>query len=49
MALSIIKQSPNIPSEASIAIKNIESPTFLVNFISSHMQADVVDKQKMLG
>ena len=48
MALSIIKQSPNIPSEASFAIKNIESPTFLVNFISSHMQADVVDKQKML-
>jgi ATP-dependent Lon protease len=48
MALSIIKQSPNIPSEASFAIKNIESPTFLVNFISSHMQADVSDKQKML-
>ena len=48
MALSIIKQSPNIPSEASFAIKNIESPTFLVNFISSHMQADVADKQKML-
>ena len=48
MALNIIKQSPNIPSEASFAIKNIESPTFLVNFISSHMQADVADKQKML-
>ena len=48
MALSIIKQSPNIPSEASFAIKNIESPTFLVNFISSHMQADVAYKQKML-
>ena len=48
MALSIIKQSPNIPSEASFAIKNIESPTFLVNFISSHMQANVADKQKML-
>ena len=48
MALNIIKQSPNIPSEASFAIKNIESPTFLVNFISSHMQAEVKEKQKML-
>ena len=45
MALNIIKQSPNIPSEASFAIKNIESPTFLVNFISSHMQAEVKEKQ----
>ena len=48
LSLNIIKQSPNIPSEASFAIKNIESPTFLVNFISSHMQAIVEDKQKML-
>ncbi len=48
MALNIIKQSPNIPSEASFAIKNIESPSFLVNFISSNMNAEVEDKQKML-
>jgi ATP-dependent Lon protease len=48
MALNIIKSSPNIPSEASFAIKNIESPNFLVNFISSHMNAHVNEKQKML-
>tara|TARA_B100001287_G_scaffold265229_1_gene257927 strand:- start:8820 stop:11237 length:2418 start_codon:yes stop_codon:yes gene_type:complete len=48
MALNIIKNSPNIPSEASFAIKNIESPNFLVNFISSHMNAEVNEKQKML-
>jgi ATP-dependent Lon protease len=48
MALNIIKNSPNIPSEASFAIKNIESPNFLVNFISSHMNAKVNEKQKML-
>ena len=48
MALNIIKNSPNIPSEASFAIKNIESPNFLVNFISSHMNAKVDEKQKML-
>lgn len=48
LALNIIKQSPNIPSEAGFAIRNIESPSFLVNFISSNMNADVEKKQKML-
>ena len=48
MALNIIKNSPSIPSEASFAVKNIESPNFLVNFISSHMNAEVVEKQKVL-
>jgi ATP-dependent Lon protease len=48
MSLSIIKQSPNIPSEASFAIKNIESHSFLINFISSNLNADVNDKQSML-
>ena len=48
MALNIIKNSPNIPSEASFAVKNIESPNFLVNFISSHINAEVSEKQKML-
>jgi ATP-dependent Lon protease len=44
----IIKISPNIPSDASFAINNIESPTFLVNFISSNMNSKSEDKQKML-
>jgi ATP-dependent Lon protease len=44
----IVKISPNIPSDASFAINNIESPTFLVNFISSNMNAKTADKQKML-
>lgn len=48
MSLQIIKSSPNIPSEASFAIKNIESPSFLINFISSNMNAEVAVKQKML-
>ena len=48
LALQIIRDSPNIPSEASFAIGNIESPTFLVNFISSNMNADVSKKQEML-
>lgn len=48
LALQIIRDSPNIPSEASFAIGNIDSPTFLVNFISSNMNADVSKKQEML-
>lgn len=48
LALKIIAESPNIPSEAQFAIKNIESPTFLINFISSNMNANVEVKQEML-
>ncbi|SDL95369.1 ATP-dependent Lon protease [Daejeonella rubra] len=48
MAMQIIQLSPNIPSEAGIAIKNIESSSFLINFISSNMNADVAAKQQML-
>ena len=48
MAMQIIQLSPNIPSEAGIAIKNIESSSFLINFISSNMNADVSAKQLML-
>ncbi len=48
VASLIIKLSPQIPSEANIAIKNIDSPSFLINFIASNMQAPVSDKQKIL-
>jgi ATP-dependent Lon protease len=48
LAMQIIELSPNIPSEAGIAIKNIESSSFLINFISSNMNADVAAKQQML-
>ncbi|MBZ0207229.1 MAG: endopeptidase La [Flavobacteriales bacterium] len=48
LATNIIKASPHIPTEASFAIKNIDSPSFLVNFISSNMNAEVAEKQRML-
>lgn len=48
MAMSIIQLSPNIPSEAGIAIRNIESTSFLINFISSNMNADMLAKQQLL-
>ncbi|GAB4148693.1 MAG: endopeptidase La [Bacteroidia bacterium] len=48
IANQIITNNPQIPSEAQIAIKNIESPTFLINFISSNMNAEVQEKQQIL-
>jgi len=48
LAIQIIKLSPNIPSEAAFAIKNIESPAFLINFVSSNLNIAVAEKQKLL-
>lgn len=48
LALKIIRDSPTIPSEAAFALKNIESNNFLLNFISSNMNLDVVKKQALL-
>jgi ATP-dependent Lon protease len=48
LAVKIIKESPNIPTEATFAIKNIESQSFLVNFVSSNMNLSVEEKQKLL-
>ncbi len=49
MALQIIHESPNIPSEAQLAIKNIESDTILLHFIASNMVSlEVKDKQALL-
>jgi ATP-dependent Lon protease len=48
LSIQIIQQSPNIPSDAAFAIKNIESPSFLVNFISSNLNSEVLEKQKLL-
>lgn len=48
LATQIVNKSPNIPSEAAFAIKNIESASFLVHFISSNLNIDVTEKQKLL-
>ena len=47
-SLKVIKESPKIPSEIAFAVNNIESDSFLVNFISSNMNIKVVDKQQIL-
>ena len=48
-ALQIIQENPNLPSEASFAIKNIQSPSFLINFVSSNLNIGVVEKQSILA
>ncbi len=48
LSLRIIRNNPNIPSEASFAIKNIQSNSFLINFVSSNLNLDVKDKQALL-
>ena len=48
LAVQIIEQSPVIPSEAVFALHNIESPMFLINFVSSNLNVDNELKQKLL-
>lgn len=47
-SVQIVNLSPNIPSEATIAINNINSPTFLLNFISSNLNISIAEKQEIL-
>ncbi|MFY7964537.1 MAG: endopeptidase La [Chitinophagaceae bacterium] len=48
LASQIIQLSPNLPTEASIIMKNIESPEFLINFVSSNLNNDLLQKQALL-
>lgn len=47
-AVQIVNSAPNIPSEAAIAIENINSPTFLLNFISANLNITIAEKQAIL-
>jgi len=48
ISLKIIKENPNIPSDASFAIKNIHSSAFLINFVSSNLNISIKEKQDLL-
>ncbi|MGB3008519.1 MAG: endopeptidase La [Chitinophagaceae bacterium] len=48
LAAEIIQLSPNIPTEASIILKNIENPAFLIHFVSSNLNTEIKDKQRLL-
>jgi ATP-dependent Lon protease len=48
LAIKIIKLSSNIPTEATFAVKNIESPSFLINFLASNSELNLKQKQDLL-
>jgi len=48
ISIQIINRSPNLPTEAGFAIRNIESPNFLVHFVCSHLNIPVFEKQTLL-
>lgn len=48
LASQIMSLSPNLPSEAAIILKNIENPSFLVHFVSSNLNSDIKEKQRLL-
>lgn len=48
LAGQIVDMSPNLPSEAGIILKNIENPSFLIHFVSSNLNSDIKEKQKLL-
>ena len=47
-ATRMMKLSPNLPREASFALKNIESHVFLLNFLASNLSVSVDEKQQIL-
>ncbi len=48
LAGQIVQISPNLPSEAAIILKNIENPVFLIHFVSSNLNSDIKNKQRLL-
>ena len=48
LAGQIIQLSPNIPTEASMILRNIENPSFLIHFVGSNLNCDLSEKQQLL-
>ncbi len=48
LAGQIIQLSPNIPTEASIILRNIENPAFLIHFVGSNLNCELIEKQQLL-
>jgi ATP-dependent Lon protease len=48
LAMQITQKSANLPFEASFALKNIDSPWFMVNFIASNLVQSMQEKQRLL-
>lgn len=47
-AMRMFKSSPNIPNEAIVALKNLDSHVFLLNFLASNLSVSVKEKQQLL-
>ena len=47
-AISMIKKSPQLPPETSFAIRNIDSPNFLLGFVATNLSVTVEEKQNIL-
>ena len=47
-AAKMLRLNPEIPQEAQVALDNIESPAFLTHFLSSNINVEVGQKQKLL-
>jgi ATP-dependent Lon protease len=47
-ATKILNLNPEIPREVQIALDNIESPSYLVHFLSSNVNAELPEKQALL-
>lgn len=48
LAGQIIQLSPNIPTEASLILRNIENPAFLIHFVGSNLNCELTEKQQLL-
>jgi len=48
LASQIVNLSPNLPNEATVILKNIENPSFLIHFVSSNLSSEIKDKQRLL-
>jgi ATP-dependent Lon protease len=47
-ASKILNLNPEIPREVQIALDNIESPSYLIHFLSSNVNAELNEKQALL-
>jgi ATP-dependent Lon protease len=46
--LKLIKLTPNMPTDVSFAVQNLNNPYFLLNYISAHLEIPLDEKQKLL-
>ena len=48
VAAQMVSLSPQLPREATVAINNIDSPSFLISFLASYLSLKVSEKQRIL-